>query len=154
MFLAERLAPRGVERRHGGVAGDVGMDLGQLDAARERQEQSVDLGPADHRNLAVTRQRQRLIHRMDGFGPFRLPVRIARQHDMPPARQRARKALEGLAAHDHRLAHGQRLEALEVGRDVPGQPALAPDRAVGGAGVDEEYLGAHETFPSASSLRA
>ena len=56
---------------------------------------------------------------------------------MAPTRQQSRQALERLAAHDHHAAHGQRLEALEVGWEVPRQLAVAADHAVLRAGDDE-----------------
>ena len=57
--------------------------------------------------------------------------------------EEAVQAVEGLAAHHHRLAHGQRLEALEVGGQAPGQIALIADRAIGGAGIDQDDFGVH-----------
>ena len=57
--------------------------------------------------------------------------------------EQARQALEGLAPHDHRLAHGERLEALEIGGQVPGQLAFMADRTVRGAGVDQDNFVVH-----------
>src|SRR3546814_9285777 len=45
-----------------------------------------------------------------------------------------------LAAHDHRRAHGQRLEAPEIGRKPPRQRAVTPDHAIVGTGEDEDDL--------------
>jgi hypothetical protein len=47
------------------------------------------------------------------------------------------KALECPSAHDHRGSHRNRLEALEVGRNVPGKLAFAADYATKGTGDDE-----------------
>ncbi len=44
----------------------------------------------------------------------------------------------GLAAHHHRLAHGERLEALEVGALAERQRIVAPDHAVVGDGGEED----------------
>ena len=46
------------------------------------------------------------------------------------ARQRAAQRLGGAAAHQDRLAHGQRLEAAEIVRQVPGQGVALADRAL------------------------
>ena len=59
---------------------------------------------------------------------------------MTAPREQAGQALKGLAPHDHRLAHGQRLEALEVGGKPPGQVAFMADRAVRGDGVNQHDL--------------
>ena len=69
--------------------------------------------------------------------PSRPPVGIAREDDMPPSRQEPGQAVERLAAHDQHAAHGQRLEPLEIGGDVPRQPAILADHAVAGAGDDQ-----------------
>src|SRR5690606_41390587 len=45
---------------------------------------------------------------------------VAGQHDVVPARQRPADGLEGLAAHDDGLAHGDALEVGKVCRQVPG----------------------------------
>ena len=49
------------------------------------------------------------------------------EDDVTPAGKRSGETLEGLAPHHHRLAHGQRLEALEVGGEVPGKLAVDAD---------------------------
>ena len=48
------------------------------------------------------------------------------QHQIAPARQRTAQRLRRLAAHQQRLAQRQRLEALEVVRQTPGQVVVAP----------------------------
>ena len=63
--------------------------------------------------------------------------RVARQDDVPPPGKQPGQAVERLAPHDHRAAHGQRLEALEIGGDVPRQRAVAADDAVLRARDDE-----------------
>ena len=70
------------------------------------------------------------------------PGGSARQHDVAPPGQRRGEALERLAAHHHRPAERQRLEPAEVGGQVPGQPAVAPDHAIGGARQHERDHGA------------
>ena len=62
---------------------------------------------------------------------------IAGQDDVAPPREQPGQAFEGLAPHDHRAAHGQRLEALEVAGDVPRQLVVAADDAVDGARDDD-----------------
>lgn len=55
---------------------------------------------------------------------------------MTPSWKKPRKALERLSPHHHDASHGQRLEVLEVGGDVPGQCPVAADHVVSGAGDD------------------
>src|SRR3546814_10322413 len=61
------------------------------------------------------------------------PIEIARQDDVAATGERRGEALEGLAAHDHRPPHRQRLEALEIGGKVPRQLPVAADHTVFGA---------------------
>jgi hypothetical protein len=71
---------------------------------------------------------------VDDLDSLNTPTGIAGHDDMPPPRQDARQAVEGLAAHDHRAAHGQPLEPLEVTRDMPWKVIILADYAVDGAG--------------------
>ena len=107
------------------------VDFGQLDPFGERHENVEDRSAADDRDVTFSCLRDRFLDRTDDFRAGRIPALLARQHDMAAAGQEAGQALEGLAAHDHRLAHGQRLEALEIGGKVPGQGPVLADRAIG-----------------------
>jgi hypothetical protein len=71
---------------------------------------------------------------LDALG---MPAGIAGQHDMAAARQEPRQALERPAAHDHRRAHGEPLEASEILGNAPGHAAVPADHAILGAGDDE-----------------
>src|SRR5262245_3343982 len=75
---------------------------------------------------------------MDALG---LKRRVLCDHDALAARQRLADRLERLAPHDHRLAPGQRLEALEIGADMPGHLIVEADDAVLGHGDDEDDCG-------------
>jgi hypothetical protein len=139
VLLARFLAPpRGIEGRHGHVAGDVAMHLGQLDAVGEGLEHGEDLRSADHGSRARPGQREGAVHVVRHLRAFRPPVAAARQHDVAASGEQAGQALEGLAAHDHRRAERQRLEALQVLGEVPGQRAVAPDHAIAGARDDQD----------------
>jgi hypothetical protein len=46
----------------------------------------------------------------------------------------------GLAAHHHRLAHGEAAEMLQIGLEPPRHVAAQPDHAVVGDGGDEDEL--------------
>jgi hypothetical protein len=114
------------------------VDLRQLDSLRLRFEQHEDVGAADHRGFLAPCGRQCFGYGHGPLRPWRLPVAIAGEHDVAATGQGRIEAFEGLAAHDHRLAVGERLEVPQVRRNVPGQPAILADRAIGGAGIDEE----------------
>src|SRR3546814_9550172 len=58
------------------------------------------------------------------------------------------RSVEGLAPHDHRAAHGELLEAAEVGGQVPRHLAAGADHAVGGAGEDQRDFGRSEEHTS------
>src|SRR4051812_49458843 len=59
--------------------------------------------PADHRHALTAGQRQRLVDAMRGLGPFCGPLRVARQHDVPPSRKQAGQAVERLDRKSTRL---------------------------------------------------
>ena len=71
-------------------------------------------------DLASTGECQCFVGRVRDFGALRAPLAVTGEHDVAPAGKGSGKAIEGLAAHDHRLARGERLKALEVGRQAPG----------------------------------
>ena len=88
------------------------------------QGEREEVGAADHADLVLAvlgrllaGDGQRLGEVLADHRALRLELGLAREHDVEAARQRAaRQALPGLAAHDHRLAEGQRAEAAQVGR--------------------------------------
>jgi hypothetical protein len=130
--------PLGEERvALGGVA-----HLGQHQPLRERHRLAVDLAAPDDEDL-VTRpgQRQRLGQRVGGLDVRVVPVRLARDDDRAATGQHAPDRLEGLAAHDHGVAHGGVLEVLEVLGEVPRHPAAAADDAVAAEGGEERDAG-------------
>ena len=55
---------------------------------------------------------------------------ITRQHDGFSSRQRTADGGERFAPHQHRLAHGDRLESLEIAWQAPRQGALAANHAI------------------------
>jgi hypothetical protein len=67
-------------------------------------------------------------------------IRIAGDDDIRPARQRLADGIVADAAHDDRLADGERLEAFEVRREPPRQSAVATDDMIPGDGDDERNL--------------
>jgi hypothetical protein len=62
---------------------------------------------------------------------------ITRQHNRFASWQRAANSGERLASHQHRLAHGDSPEALEVAWQAPRQSALAADHAIEADGCDQ-----------------
>src|SRR3546814_13775350 len=68
-------------------------------------------------------------------------VGIAGEGDVAAPFEHRGQAVEGLAPHDHRAAHGELLEAAEVGGQVPRHLAAGADHAVGGAGEDQRDFG-------------
>src|ERR1700748_777621 len=62
-----------------------------------------------------------------GIAPWTAEARIPRHHDVVASGQWTAQRQEGLAAHHHRLASRERLEALQVGLEPPG------NRIFGGA---------------------
>ena len=78
---------------------------------------------------------------MDRHHTIRFPARIPRQHEVGPAGQRLADGLIGLAAHQHRLAQGDRLEMFQIlGQAAPRQAIVATDDAVARHGHDERDI--------------
>ena len=88
----------------------------------------------------ISPEAQRLLDAGDGFGAFLLPARVAGEDDVAPPLQHRGQAVEGLAPHDHRAAHGELFEAAQVGGQVPGNLAPRTDHAIGGACEDQRDI--------------
>ena len=87
------------------------MDLGEVDALRQRHDGPEQFIPADHHDLVdagllrgAARMRQSLLEAPHNDGAGRHETGIARQHDVEPVIEHAGKGLEGPAAHDDGLA--------------------------------------------------
>src|SRR5690606_36029947 len=85
---------------------------------------------------------------MGNLGMVILPFGVAGENDVPAALEHCRQAVERLAPHDHRAAHGELFEAAKVGREVPGHFAISADHAIGGPGEDQRNLGMVHKGPS------
>ena len=141
MILARHDLPvGGIGIGDGRIARGFDRNLGQFDPRRERQEQIVDFGAADHHRLRRIGKAQRFLDAGDGFGAFLLPARVAGEDDVAPPLQHRGQAVEGLAPHDHRAAHGKLFEAAQVGGQVPGNLAARTDHAIGGACKDQRDI--------------
>src|SRR5271168_5160119 len=116
----------------------------------------VDFAAADDRDLlgagSAGRNRgraDRSVNIVRDLNALRSVTHIAGDDDRQPARQGAADGLKGLAAHNERLAHRQRLEALEVARQPPGQALTGTNDAVTGHGGDERDDGLAQTATGA-----
>src|SRR6516165_11091653 len=105
------------------------------------------IGPADQGRIEIGATCQDDFARVHGFCPlngkgqscfeimremdrFGFEIDVAGQDDRLAARPRAANRLEGLAAHEHGLAHGERAKMRTVAREVPGQAATGADNAI------------------------
>ena len=116
---------------------DVFKHFGELDPVGKRQEQGEDVRTADHGHWIGSGQLDCIVEAAGGFRARREPVPVAGHDDVTAPGKKAGKAIESAPAHDHRTAHGQRLEALEVGGDVPRQLTGAADHAIASASDDD-----------------
>ena len=141
---AERLrelAPR-EQVVNGYASPSVALDLGEVEALRERHGEGVDLCAADHEGFAARFHRgERGIQRMDYGAAGRGPVGRARNHDIVAAGKRRPDRLEGLSSHDDRVAQREPLEAPQVLGQPPGHGVVTADGAVPGQGGDEGDAG-------------
>lgn len=114
--------------RKEGVAADLGVNLGEIEALGAAQEQAVDFRAArDHDFiLPPAVAKDRLWAGQDRTA--RRPIApVPREDDIFPARQRAAYAFMGLAAHDDGLAQGDLSKAPQIGRKTPGQTGPGAD---------------------------
>src|SRR6185436_15777204 len=119
----------GVEFGKIDISREIFLDQRELKPVGDRQALAVDLGAAGDEHLVVTAaQRERLF---DGTGhehAFRRIALLARDdHHAPPGQGPAADRVEGLATHDQDVAHGELLEAPEIGRQPPGHPVVPAD---------------------------
>jgi hypothetical protein len=98
-------------------------------------------------------QSERFVNVVRDLGTFVVPAWIAGQHDVTTAGQEAWQALERLSAHHHDAPHSQCLEALEIGRKVPGELAVPANDPVLGPGDDKGDPGLLHDAPLPLSRR-
>src|SRR6267154_6561766 len=121
----------GVETGEEGVARHVGLHVGEIDAARNRQHQTIDLRAAYHHQLvAAAAVLERLLHRVHHDRAGGEPAAIPCQYEVDAPGKRASDGLEGLAAHEYGLTERESLEALEILRQTPRQRVAPADDAV------------------------
>ena len=152
MALAGRLVPHAFQLRQHGVAFELFMHFGKFDAGGELHGSGIDLRPADHENLVrLARLRDGVLQRMRRHRAIRRPVRLAGDHDVGATGQRLfGQRVPGLAAHHNGIAHGQRLEALQVLGNAPGNAAILADDAILG-GCDNQCDLAHDAISSSAA---
>ena len=143
MAFASLLPPGGAVEGEHRIAARLDMHFGQMNAAGKRQRGTINLRPThDHDFIRPlrARRRQRRFQRSCHHAAFGAISRIACDDDVGAAGQRAlRKTLPGPAAHDDRLAHGQRLEPPHVFRNAPRNAARIADHAIVRHGQNERY---------------
>ena len=113
--------PCGEER----VALHLEIDLGQEQLVGVRKRRRVDLGAPDHEHLLLAPgELERFLHGARPLGVRLAPRRVARDHDVAPARKRAeavRQRLPGPTAHDDGVPGRQLAEPGHVLREEIGR---------------------------------
>src|SRR5439155_734426 len=139
MRRALDLAPvTGVERRKVGVSGGLGVDLGEIDPIRARQELLEDTGAAEHDDLFdLARERQCLGGCARHEAPVAVEVGIAREDDARAIREGPADGLERAPSHDERLPHGELAYVPHIVGKPPGKVPILADDPVAVAGDDE-----------------
>lgn len=138
-FLAEYVPVLPFEVRKFGVAVDILIDEGQVQPVGAGQGLAVDFTAADDEDFVdpvffgdFGGLVDGLVDGFDEDGAFTGGFAAA-DHDMGAARQGfAAQRVPGLAAHDHRLAHGGALEMFEILGNVPRDFVVFPDHMVPG----------------------
>src|SRR5690606_2169101 len=127
-----------------GVAVDVGVDFGDVEARDFFEGLGVDFSAADDDGFVDTVDQGDVFGHADGviegghnLGAVGDVVGLAGDDDVGAAGQRAFQGFPGFASHDDGFAEGDALEVFQVVGQVPGQLVVAADAAVGGAGDDQ-----------------
>ncbi|OIQ64028.1 hypothetical protein GALL_544240 [mine drainage metagenome] len=121
------------------------MDFGDLQTVGAPHPLRVDFRAADHGDFSdETPQRiagrdragvrERGCHDRAGAAK----IGVAGENDIGSSGQGSAQRDEGLAAHHDRLAHGHRLEALQIGLQPPGYRPARADHAVVSYGHNED----------------
>jgi len=87
MLFPEAFAPRSGSPRiiDGRVAGRFLNDLGQLDAVGKGEKEVENVGPSDDGDALIAGTMECLVQAMGDFRAIAVPVRVARQNDVPAA---------------------------------------------------------------------
>ena len=110
-----------VDRREECVRRDARVNPRELDHPGQGQRLGEDVGTADHGDFPdPTGSLQRLLEGVHDRRALDRERAIASNDDAVPPWQRPANRVPGAPSHDHRLAHGQRLEAPEIRGQVPG----------------------------------
>lgn len=115
---------------------DIGIEIGvnpsDIKALHKRQELPVDGGAADNESLILAANHiKHGGNRMRHFGAVVAEAFVVSQHDVAPFGQRAaRQRAPSVAPHNDGMARRERLEALEVVRDMPQQVIVLADGVV------------------------
>ena len=113
------------------VTGQDGVDHREVDAMPPCESMSIDLRASGDEDFGVScDQYQRRVEVVADFDTRSPPGAIARQYHVAASGKRLADAIECLPPHDHRMTHGERLEPLHIGREVPGQGVVPPDDPV------------------------
>ncbi|MNI69633.1 hypothetical protein D3C73_1253960 [compost metagenome] len=116
-----------------GIGRYFGIHPGQVQITGLVQQLAEDLATADDAQFAGALafcNRFRLVQRGHRTHALERHLAAAGQHQVGPPRQHAADRFGGLAPHQDRLAQGQRLEVLEVVRQVPGHGIALADAAI------------------------
>lgn len=106
-----------------GVAADLCVDLGEIEAPGATEEQAIDFRAARDHDFVLPPAVGKDRFRAGQDRAARRPIApVPREDDIFPARQRTAYALVGLAAHDDGLACCDLSKAPQVSREAPGQP--------------------------------
>ncbi len=144
--LARRLAPaRAIEAGKVRVAGEVALDLGQIQHVGARQRVAVERLAADHENRrrqprpasAASSERRKF-----DVGMRRMAA--ARDDDVLPPGKRLADRLPGMSPHDDRVPGRQCAKPPQIVRQPPRQPVVDSDDAVardGGNDRDSMRMG-------------
>lgn len=107
------------------IAINVGLDASPVYSPGPAQELPVDISATDHHHLFGIASNTKGIRRTGNHvAPICAVTRLARDNYVLSSGQSAANRLVGQAAHDDWLAHGDRFEALEIFRQVPGQSTI------------------------------
>jgi hypothetical protein len=149
--------PRWIDGREMGISRHGGVHPGQVQIGGLVHGQAIDFAATNDAQLLCPRiacSLQRLLDRSHRLHALERHLATAGQHQVQAARQGATERLRGPAPHQDRLADGQRLEALEIVRQLPWQVVVTTDTVPGVERSDQRELHAQTTHTATGALIA
>jgi hypothetical protein len=119
-----------VDRFQMRVPRNLGKDTRYVNRTTKRKQQSIDLGPSDHKYSSVPSQAECLFVALNNMAIGNPKLNLSAHNDRLATRQRLADRIVGLASHKQTVPHGDHSKPLQVRLETPRKFLIATDRSV------------------------